>query len=167
VKFSYSTIQRWYYIILNNPDARIPALSKRRCDIGLFRSLSKRVCRFLASQANRQSSQSYAKHHRNLIRYMKQYEGGPPPDYSTVRRYLKSLRCSRNSSTDANIVRLEELVVHLRRRLIVQSTLNWLLRSQGSAQIASDLHSNIRGWGQEKRFTSFLACGTISRQVAR
>jgi transposase len=131
VKFSYSTMQRWYYIILNNPDARIPALSKRRRDVGLFRNLSKRVCRFLASQANGQSSQSYAKHHRNLIRYMKQYEWGPPPAYSTVRRYLKSLRCSRNGSSDANIVRLEELVVHLRRTLIVQSTLNWLLGVPG------------------------------------
>ena len=55
---------------------------------------------------------------------MKQHTWGPPPSYSTVRRYLKSLGCPRN----ANTVRSEELVVHLRRTLIVQSTLNWLLR---------------------------------------
>lgn len=128
IKFGYSTIQRWYYIILHNPDARLRALSKRRCDVGLFRSLSKTVCRFLAKQANGHSSRSYAEHHRNLIRYMKQHDWGPPPAYSSVRYYLKSLGCSRNGSTHANTARLEELVVHLRRTLIVQSTLNWLLR---------------------------------------
>ena len=35
VTFGYSTIERWYYIVLNNPEARLGALSKKRCDAGV------------------------------------------------------------------------------------------------------------------------------------
>jgi hypothetical protein len=43
VTFGYSTIERWYYIVLNNPKARLRALSKRRHDAGLPRSVTKEI----------------------------------------------------------------------------------------------------------------------------
>jgi hypothetical protein len=44
VTFCYSTIERWYYVVLNNPKARLRALSKKRRDARLPRvSLSKCV----------------------------------------------------------------------------------------------------------------------------
>jgi len=45
VTFSYSTIQHWYYVALNNPKARLRALSKRRCDAGLPSSLTNQARR--------------------------------------------------------------------------------------------------------------------------
>jgi transposase len=128
VILSYSTVERWYYIVLNNPEARLRALSRKRRDSGLPRSLTKQVCHFLVRQAKSHSSWSYAQHHRTLIRYMKEREWGHPPGYSTVQRYLKSLCPSQNISVDEKIIKLDGLVVHLRRTLIVQSTLNRLLR---------------------------------------
>jgi hypothetical protein len=38
--FGYSTIQRWYYTVLNNPKAPLCALSKRRCDAGVSLALT-------------------------------------------------------------------------------------------------------------------------------
>src|SRR5271166_1010165 len=128
VTFGYSTIERWYYMVLNNPDFRLGTLSKKRCDAGLPRSLSKQVCHYLASQAKWHSSWSYGQHHRTLVRHMKAHGWGPPPGYSTVQRYLKSLYFPQSGTPDQRIMKLEELVVHLRRTLIVESTLNRLLR---------------------------------------
>ena len=96
VTFGYSTIERWYYIVLNNPKARLRALSKRRCDAGLPRSLTKQVRHYLARQAKRHSSWSYRRHHQTLVRHMKEREWGRPPGYSTVRRYLQSICSSQN-----------------------------------------------------------------------
>ena len=128
VTFGYSTIERWYYIVLNNPKARLRALSKRRRDAGLPSSLTKQVRRYLASQVKRHSSWSYCRHHQTLVRHMTEREWGRPPGYSTVRRYLQSICTSQNVAVDAKIKRLEGLVVHLRRMLIVESTIIRLLR---------------------------------------
>ncbi|HME32936.1 MAG TPA: IS630 family transposase [Terriglobales bacterium] len=128
VTFSYSTIERWYYIGLKNAAGPLGELSRRRCDAGLHRSLTKQVCHYLARQAKRHSSWSYCRHHKTLVQYMKEHEWGLPPGYSTVRRYLHSLSSSQNVTVDAEIKRLDDLVVHLRRTLIVQSTQNHLLR---------------------------------------
>ena len=56
ITLGFSTIERWYYIVLNNPTAPICALSKRRCDAGVPRSLTKQVRHRLARQAERNSS---------------------------------------------------------------------------------------------------------------
>jgi len=129
VTFSYSTIQHWYYVALNNPKARLRALSKKRRDAGIPRSLTKQVRRYLERQAKRHSSWSYRRHYQTLVRHMKERELGRTPGYSTVQRYLRSIFSSQNvSAVGAKIKRLEGLVVHLRRTLIVESTINPLLR---------------------------------------
>lgn len=127
VSLGFSTIERWYYIALNNPKAPIYALTKRRRDAGVFRSLSVQARRRLARQAERNSSWTYKRHHNALLSYVKGRECGSPPGYSAVRRYLRS-RCISLHAANARIIRLEGLVVHLRRTLIVQSTIGRLLR---------------------------------------
>jgi transposase len=128
VTFSYPTISRWYYFALNNPKARLRALAKKRCDAGVHRSLTKQVRHYLAEQARMRPSRSYTQHHKSLIKHMNARGWGRPPGYSTVNRYVRSLYSSEPGSGDAEIKRLEGLVLHLRRTLIVESTINRLLR---------------------------------------
>jgi hypothetical protein len=143
VTFSYSTIQHWYYVALNNPKARLRALSKKRRDAGIPRSLTKQVRRYLERQAKRHSSWSYRRHYQTLVRHMKERELGRTPGYSTVQRYLRSIFSSQNvSAVGAKIKRLEGLVVHLRRTLIVESTINRLLRVPGASR--KDCRSSIQ-----------------------
>ena len=85
VTFGYSTIERWSYIVLNNPKARLRALSKRRCDAGLPSSLTKQARRYLASQAKRHPSWSYRRHHQTLIRHMTEREWGVLQDIQAGR----------------------------------------------------------------------------------
>jgi hypothetical protein len=93
---------------------------------GVPRILTKQVRHRLARQAERNTSWTYTQHHNALLSYLKERERASPPGYSTVRRYLRSI----SQDTDiAKIIRLEGLVVHLRRTLIVQSTISRLLRS--------------------------------------
>jgi hypothetical protein len=128
VTFGYSTISRWYYIVLNNPKVCLRALSKSRSDTGIPRSITKQVRHYLAGQAKRHSSWSYSQHYNTLLQHMKEREWGRTPGYSTVRRYIKSLCHSQGAAANAEINRLEGLVAHLRRILIVESTINRLLR---------------------------------------
>lgn len=53
---------------------------------------------------------------------------GLPPSYQTVNRYLKSLPSSQNIAYTDQIVKLQRLVNHLRRTLIIQSTVTRLLK---------------------------------------
>jgi transposase len=128
VIFSYPTIERWYYSLLKNPEARLRVLPKRRKDAGLPRSLTEQVRHYLVGQAKGHPSWGHSQHHQTLLRYMKERKWGPLPGYSTVRRYLLSLSSLQNVPTDAAIKRLDKLVAHLRRTLIVQSTQIKLLR---------------------------------------
>src|SRR5262249_32058873 len=128
VTFSYPTIERWYYITLNNQEAPLRALSERRCDAGVPHALTQQLCHKLARQVERHPSWPYSRNHQALVGHMNECDWRPPPSYWTVRRYLLSRATSQNVAAAAKIVRLEGLVVHLRRTLIVQSTLNRLLR---------------------------------------
>ena len=164
VTFGYSTIERWYYVVLNNPKARLRALSKKRRDAGLPRSLTKQMRHYLARQAKRHSSWSYHRHHQTLVRYMWEREWGRTPGYSTILRYLRSIFSSQNvSAVGAKIKRLEGLVVHLRRTLIVESTIIRLLR-------VPELRAKTvgsQGSGRAKKPTFFLVFETISQLAAR
>jgi transposase len=127
VTLAFSTIQRWYYTALNNPEAPIYALTTRRRDAGVPRRLSKEAQHRLARQADRNFSWTYKRHHSALLSYLKERGCGSPPGYLTVRRYIKS-RCISQDAANAKIIKLQGLVLHLRRTLIVQSTQARLLR---------------------------------------
>jgi len=66
ITLGFSTIERWYYIVLKNPTAPICALSKRRRDAGVSRILTKQVRHRLARQAERNTSWTYTQHHNAL-----------------------------------------------------------------------------------------------------
>lgn len=127
VTFCRSTIQRWYYIALKNPKVLLRGLSKRRRDAGVSRTLTKQICHYLAGQVIRYPTWSHSRYHQALAKHMKEHDWGLPPG-CLVRRHLHSLRPSRNATIDAEVNRLTELVVHLRRTPIIQSTVNGLLR---------------------------------------
>src|SRR5262245_24280929 len=48
ITMGFSTIERWYYIVLKNPTAPICALSKRRRDAGVPRVLTQEIRQRLA-----------------------------------------------------------------------------------------------------------------------
>ena len=124
----FSTIQRWHYIVLANPVDPICALgAKSRRDAGVPRSLTKQVRHRLARQAERNSLWTYTHHHNALLSSLKERERASPPRYSTVRRYLRSISQDIANAKIAKLDKLENLVAHLRRTLIVQSTLSRLL----------------------------------------
>lgn len=79
VIFGYSTIERWYYIVLKNPEAPLRALSTRRRDAGLPRNLTKQVRHYLARQAKLHSSWSYSRHQQALVRCMNERRWGLGP----------------------------------------------------------------------------------------
>jgi transposase len=126
--FGYSTIARWYYVACNNTEDRLGALSQTRSDAGIPRSFTKEVRAYLTRQAKKHNSWSYQRHHQVLLRTMNAHGWGLPPSYQTVNRYLKSLPSSQNIAPNAQIVKLQRLVSHLRRTLILQSTVTRLLK---------------------------------------
>jgi transposase len=126
--FGYSTIARWYYIARNNPEGRLRALSTTRSDTGNPWSLTNQVRSYLERQAKRHNSWSYTKHHQVLIRMMSERGWGVPPSYKSVSRYLQSLPSSQNRTSNVQLLKLQGLVGHLRRTLIVQSIVIRLLK---------------------------------------
>lgn len=127
--FGYSTIERWYYIARNTPGKnRLLALSTTRSDAGDPWSLTNEVRTYLTMQAKNHNSWSYQRHHQVLLRTMSERGWGVPPSYKTVNRYLKSISSSLDVASNAQIVKLQRLVDHLRRTLIVQSTVACLLK---------------------------------------
>jgi transposase len=117
-------------VALGETSAKAPicALARRRRDAGVLRRLSEQAQRRLSRQVERNFSWTYKRHHDALLSYLKERGCGSPPGYLTVRRYLKS-RCVSQDAANAKIIRLDALVVNLRRTLIVQSTLGRLLRA--------------------------------------
>lgn len=128
VVFGCSTIERWYYIRLNNAETRLRALSRTRSDAGIHRSLNRQVRNYLTGQAKNHRSWSYHQHHQILVRTMNERDWGLPPSYPTVRRYLRSIGSSQDVASGVQIARLKGLVEHLRKILIVQSTVIRLLK---------------------------------------
>jgi len=126
--FGYMTIQRWYYIARNNPEDRLCALSTTRSDAGNPWSLTNEVRAYLTMQAKKHNSWSYQRHHQVLLRTMRERGWGHPPSYKTVNRYLQSISSSPDVASNVQIVKLQGLVGHLRRTLIVQSTVTRLLK---------------------------------------
>ena len=126
--FGYSTIKRWYYIACNNTEDRFRALSRTRNNSGRPWSLTNKVRSYLTMQAKKHNSWSYQRHHQLLLRTMNERGWGIPPSYGIVRRYLQSISSSQDAASNVQIVKLQGLVAHLRRTLIVQSTVTRLLK---------------------------------------
>ena len=92
LRFSFSTIQRWFYIALRERNDPVGKLRrKRRADAGRERVMSDAVRQAVLSQYAAHKSWSARLHHDNLAALSEtRPELRPVPSYSTLRRFLKS-----------------------------------------------------------------------------
>jgi putative transposase len=91
-RFSFSTIERWYYSALAAKTDPVGTLRRKlRSDSGQQPSLSEKLRPILEAQYRAHKKWSYQLHFDNLcVLVQKQGELGPMPSYTTVRRYMKS-----------------------------------------------------------------------------
>jgi len=88
-KFSFSTIERWYYLAKTSQDPILAVRRKVRSDAGQQASLNPDLCAKLAEQYRAHRSWSYQLHIDNLEAVVdKEAELGPMRSYSTLRRYM-------------------------------------------------------------------------------
>ena len=90
-KFSFSTIERWYYRALRTKLSPVEELqNKVRSDEGLSRVISEVICTYLKNQYEQHNNWSYQLHSDNLQAHMKITACKPIPSYSSVRRCMQS-----------------------------------------------------------------------------
>jgi putative transposase len=90
-RFSFSTLERWYYTALRQRHDPVAALQKKvRCDMGRHRVLSSTLTAALGAQYREHPSWSYQLHYDNLSALADAHQAlGSMPSYATVRRYMK------------------------------------------------------------------------------
>ncbi len=91
VKFSVSTLERWFYRAKRDVDPVGILRTKRRTDASVSRKLSKELKNVLRTQYREHPSWSYQLHIDNLRAIVKKTpELGAVPSYSTVHRHMKA-----------------------------------------------------------------------------
>ena len=90
VRFAFPTIERWYYAARNATHDPVGVLRhRRRKDAGQQRALSAPLQLVLQEQYQAHPSWSYQLHLDNLqVLIAEDLTLGPPPSYSTLRRYM-------------------------------------------------------------------------------
>lgn len=92
VRFSMSSIERWYYIVRKHPEDPVGALRRRRrIDAGLFPSMGSPLRNALWAQYKAHPNWSCQLHFDNLCALCKKKpELGSMPEYGTILRYMRS-----------------------------------------------------------------------------
>ena len=91
VRFSYATLERWYYAARRAPDPVAVLRRRRRQDAGRTRRLSAPLIQALEQQYQAHPSWSVQLHYDNLAaRAAEDQTLGALPAYSTIRRYMKA-----------------------------------------------------------------------------
>jgi transposase InsO family protein len=92
VRWGLSTIERWYYLALNEKQDPVRALRRKlRCDSGQHPALSSQLQEALAAQHRQHPNWSYQLHTDNLLVLVEQKPGlGAKPAYATVLRFMKT-----------------------------------------------------------------------------
>ena len=92
VRFSFATLERWYYAARRAAHDPVAALRpRRRVDAGCHRRLSEASREVLHAQYERHRSWSVQLHVDNLAAEVAEQPAlGPMPSYATVRRYLRT-----------------------------------------------------------------------------
>ena len=90
--FGLSSIERWYYIALNEKQNPLEALRrKRRCDQGGHPAMSTQLRQKLATQHQQHPNWSYQLHADNLLAILEQDpQLGTKPSYASVLRFMKA-----------------------------------------------------------------------------
>lgn len=90
VTFAFSTIERWYYVALEQDVDPVAALTQsRRSDYGTHQ-LCEPLATELRSQHRTHPCWSYQLHHDNLAAFAAQQDLTRPPTYTTIRRYMQA-----------------------------------------------------------------------------
>lgn len=91
-QFGRSTIERWYYRALSEPNDPVGVLARKvREDRGTHPSVSRELGELLTNQYRRHPSWSYQLHADNLIALVEQDPGlGKAPSYPSVLRFMQA-----------------------------------------------------------------------------
>lgn len=93
-KFSFCSIERWYYTAQKNNINPVEGLQKKtRSDKGNGRAITEEVKSFLQKQYGDHRYWSYKLHSDNINSILRQLKKDGHPSYPTVRRYLQSIGC--------------------------------------------------------------------------
>ncbi len=91
VRFSYSTLERWYYLARGAQDPVAALRRRRRNDAGRARRLSLAIIQALQVQYREYPAWTVQLHYDNLVALSEQDEAlRPMPSYATIRRHLKA-----------------------------------------------------------------------------
>ena len=91
IRFSASTIERWYYLAQNHPHDPLGALARKApAHTGQYLAVSIAVEQALRAQYKSHPRWSYQLHHDNLVALAKKRsELDPLPSYTTIVRFMK------------------------------------------------------------------------------
>jgi transposase InsO family protein len=90
-RFSFTTIERWFYAARNAQDPIAALRREVRGDAGRFRTLSAALIQAIEGQYRRYPGWTVQLHYDNLVVLAKeQRELQPLPSYNTLRRYMKA-----------------------------------------------------------------------------
>ncbi len=93
-KFSFASIERWYYTALKNNNSPVDGLQKKiRSDKGNGRSITEGIKTIIKNQYGEHRYWSYKLHSDNVASLMRQAKKDGAPSYHTIRRFLKSIGC--------------------------------------------------------------------------
>jgi putative transposase len=92
IQFSFSSIERWYYKLLNEKNGSLDSLrSKARSDRGISRAINEGIRQELIRQYNNHRTWSYQLHFDNLVAILKaRPEIGQLPSYTSIKRFFHS-----------------------------------------------------------------------------
>ena len=91
IRFSYATLERWYYLARGAQNPVVALRRRRRNDAGRARRLSATVIQALTVQYRQYTGWTAQLHYDNLVA-LSEEDGtlGSIPSYGTIRRYLKA-----------------------------------------------------------------------------
>jgi transposase InsO family protein len=92
-KYSYSTIERWYYTAKNKDKDPVGSLRRKlRSDCGNTRQMSLAIKSWLQNSHGNYPNWSYRLHFDNLVTHLNSHpEDGMSPSYASVVRYMQKM----------------------------------------------------------------------------
>jgi len=91
MRFSYATVERWFYLARNARDPVVALRRRRRNDAGRARRLSVAVIQALTVQYRQYPGWTAQLHYDNLVALSEEDNAlGSIPSYGTIRRHLKA-----------------------------------------------------------------------------
>ena len=118
VRFSVSTLERWYYAAKNEQRDPVGILRrKRRRDRGEHPAVPQALREVLLRQYQEHSSWSYQLHAQNLAVHAQQHALPLAPSYSSLKRYMKAHGLLRRRRRPSGVLRQEPAPGHSRREV--------------------------------------------------